>query len=81
MLLQRDNVSPDEPDESGQTPLSWAARYGREGVVKMLLRRDDVNPDKPDSQGRVPLWFASENGHVGVVALLQCRTSATCHTT
>ena len=33
----------------GQTPLSWAAEYGHEGVVKILLEREDVNPDLADT--------------------------------
>jgi len=56
MLLKRDDVNPDKPDNCGRTPLSlaatplsFAARDGHEKVVKMLLERDDPSPDKPDS--------------------------------
>jgi len=59
----------------GITPLSWAARNGHEGVVKILLGRDDVNPDKPDINGRTPLWLAAWNGHEGVVKILLGRDS------
>ena len=70
MLLGRDDVDPDDPDECGQTPLWWAAYYGYEGIVKILLKRGDVTPDKPDSQGRTPPQCTAENGHAGVMALL-----------
>ena len=38
-------VNPDSACSYGQTPLSWAAANGHEGIVKLLLRRKDVNPD------------------------------------
>ena len=69
ILLERDGVNPDKPDEEGQTPLGCAASNGHEGVVKLLLGRDDVNPDRPDKHGRTPLWWATKNGHTGTIAL------------
>ena len=47
-LLRRDDVNPDKPDSSGQTPLLCAAENGHEEVVRMLLGRGDVNPDGED---------------------------------
>ena len=72
MLLERENVNPDQADTKyGQTPLSWAAEGGHEGVVKMLLEREDVNPDQPDTYyGQTPLSWAAANGHEGVVKML-----------
>jgi len=63
--LERKDVVPDRPDTKyGQTPLSWAAERGHEGIVKMLLERKDVNPDHPDTRyGRTPLSLAAKNGH------------------
>ena len=49
ILLGREEVNPDEPDNYGQTPLSYAALLGREAVVKILLGRGETNPDKPDN--------------------------------
>ena len=41
-------------ENSGQTPLSWAALNlwsAVENVMKPLLGREDVNPDMPDNCG------------------------------
>ena len=37
MLLGREEVDPDVPDNDGQTPLSFAAEYGSKGVLQILL--------------------------------------------
>ena len=64
-------VNPDRPSKSGQTPLSWAAGNGHEGIVKLLLGQKDVNPGAPDTKyGRTPLSWAAGNGHEGIVKLL-----------
>jgi len=50
MLLEREDVNPDQPDTLyAQAPLSRAAQTGYEGAVKMLLERKDVNSDQPDT--------------------------------
>ena len=48
----------------GRTPLSWAARRGHEGVVKMLLEQADTFYD------RTPLSWAAGEGHEGVIKML-----------
>ena len=69
-LLER-GVDPDSEDIDGRTPLSWAAEYGYEEVVKLLLAKDDVDLDsRNDRFGRTPLSWAAENGHKEVVELL-----------
>jgi len=55
MLLGRDDVNPDSPNDDGETPLWWAAKNGHEEVVKMLLGRDDVDPNKQNTNLRTPL--------------------------
>ena len=70
LLLEREDVSPDRPENCGRTPLSLAATSGNEGVVKLLLERENVSPDRPANSGRTPLFFAAGNGHEGVVKLL-----------
>ena len=68
--LGRKYVNPDRQDDDGRAPLSWAARNGHGGVVKLLLGRKDVRPDKPDNYGKTPLSWAARNGRDGVVKLL-----------
>ena len=70
ILLAREEVNPDKPDEWDRTPLSSAAANGHVGVVKILLEREVVDPDKPDNLGETPLSDAAQNGHEGVVKIL-----------
>jgi len=51
ILLEREEVSPDKPDNSGETALSFAAGEGHEGVVRILWEREKVNPDKQNNFG------------------------------
>jgi len=78
MLLKRKDVNPDQPDTKyGRTPLSWAAKNGHEGTVKMLLERKDVNPDRTDTEyGRTPLTWATLRGRYGIVRMLLERKNA-----
>jgi len=69
-LSGRKYVNPDKPDDCGRTPLSWAAKNGRDRAVKLLLEREGVSPDRPDNYGQTPLSCAAYNGHDGVVKLL-----------
>jgi len=51
MLLERGGVNPATADAYGQTPLSCAARFGHEEIVRMLLGRNGVNPGTADTFG------------------------------
>jgi len=70
MLLERDGVDPDKPDNDGKTPLTCSAWNGHVDVVKILLERDDIHPDKPAPTGGTPLSYAALKGHVGVARML-----------
>ena len=63
LLLGREDINPDMPSSSDQTPLLWAVQQGHEGVVKLLLGRKDVSPDYAEIYyGRTPLrWGARRN--------------------
>ena len=63
LLLSRDDVNPNQPDNSGGTPLLDASYNGHDGMVRLLLARDDIDPDEPDYHGETPLLRASCNGH------------------
>jgi ankyrin repeat protein len=60
----------DVPNNTYRTPLSWAAEYGHESVVKLLLETGKVDVDSKDNYGQTPLSWAAENGHESVVKLL-----------
>jgi len=69
-LSMMDGVDINGIDETGATPLLWAARSGHEAVVSLLLRLKDIDSNKPDCNFRTPLSCAAENGHEAVVKLL-----------
>jgi len=69
-LIIMDGVDINGVDETGATPLSWAARSGSESAVKFLLGLEDVDPDDPDNYGQTPISWAAKNGHEAVVKLL-----------
>ena len=57
-------------DSAGLTPLMWAARYGREEVVKLLVGHKNTQPDIRDTgSGRTALCWAARSGHEGVVGI------------
>ena len=76
LLLTRDEIDPDKPENRGRTPLWWASLNGYGGVVRLLLARDDVNPDRPENDSITPLRCASRNGHEGVVSSVPNRPGA-----
>ena len=57
-------------DESGRTPLSWAAGHGQEACVWLLVERDGVDIDARDNKGVTPFMYAAKGGQEAVVRLL-----------
>ena len=69
-LLSTKRWDVNEQDSTGRTPLMWAAKYGREEVVRLLLQQKHTQPDMSDTQyGRTALSWAAGGGHEGVVRL------------
>ncbi|OPB37494.1 hypothetical protein A0O28_0044060 [Trichoderma guizhouense] len=56
-------------EESGRTPLSWAAGNGQESTIRLLLKHM-ANIDSQDLFGRTPLSWAAENGQESAIKLL-----------
>lgn len=58
-------------DNSGSTPLHWAAKLGHESVVSLLLRQQSA-PTMLDAnaEGLTPLRLAIRNGHGRIVKML-----------
>ena len=44
ILLEREEVNPEKPDNRGRTPLFFAARYGYNRVVALLQPRKAFTP-------------------------------------
>jgi ankyrin repeat protein len=58
-------------DDKGQTPLQFAAGFGRMGVVRLLLNTGKVDMNSKDQYGVTPLQWASKHGYRDVVELLE----------
>src|SRR5271170_6609740 len=63
----------DSRSENGKSPLSIAAQYGHEAVVKLFLAPDDVDVDSKDSVDQTPLSWAARSGHEAVAKLFLAR--------
>ena len=51
LLLGTGKVDIDSKDNSGRTPLSWAAENGHEAMVQLLLGTGKVDIDSKDNSG------------------------------
>ena len=68
-LLTEGNMSTDDGDRYGQTPLHFAAMFGNLEATKLLLERD-ASLDAVDDFGLTPLLIAYKNKHLNVATLL-----------
>lgn len=71
----------DHKDGYGRTPLSYAARNGRESVVRILLGQEGVEANCEDVEERTPLSYASSSGHVDVAKMLMERNDVSINST
>lgn len=65
----KQNVSIDEQDPSGRTPLMLASFNGHEKVVRYLLD-NEADPNAIDNEGRTPLIFAASGSFPETVEIL-----------
>ncbi len=63
-------VAVDGVDESGETALVRASRYGRADVVRVLVVEGGADVNKAGMEGKTPLIWACRNGEVDVVQVL-----------
>jgi len=69
-LVEIDSHYINGKDSLGYTPLTWAARNGHGGVVRVLLGRGGASPDMTDDRCRTPLSYAAQYGHEDVAKIL-----------
>jgi len=81
MLLEREDINPNlENTGSGQTPISYAANNGHEGIVRMLLERNDICTDIRDKENQTPLSLALSQGHYQVARMISERADTESNT-
>ncbi len=72
------NAKVESADDSGQTPLFYAAKGNSdEGPVRLLLSWG-ADMVKKDGKDQTPLFYARENGNEAVVKLLESHAAAAC---
>ncbi|KAF5581270.1 ankyrin repeat domain-containing protein [Fusarium pseudocircinatum] len=60
----------DDADHWGSTPLSFAARFGRVGIIRVLIDTGAVAVESSDIFGRTAKFWATSRGHDTVARLL-----------
>jgi ankyrin repeat protein len=70
VLLMIGGAKVDAKDDTGRTPLHWAALGGRPEVVTLLLH-DGAEVDAKDKDGWTPLHWATAAGNAEVMAVLK----------
>ena len=64
------DVASDIRDESGKSPIYFAAENGDSAMLQLLLEETRIDPGKADKSGKYPLLKAAENGHDNAVTVL-----------
>ncbi|GLI79175.1 hypothetical protein PoHVEF18_007503 [Penicillium ochrochloron] len=70
MILNSEGVDPNMEDSSYRTPLSVAAEFGQENILRILLETPGVELNSSDRLGSTALHHAAEKGHIGLVEKL-----------
>jgi len=69
-LITKMNVDPNSLNPRRRTPLSIAASYGHENVVRTLLGYSEVDVTVRDVTGATALTWAAARGHLTILELL-----------
>jgi len=73
MLLDRGARLDLRDDLLKSTPLGWACRWGRQGLVELLIARG-APVDEPGSEPwATPLAWATKMGHASIAGLMRIR--------
>ena len=69
LLLDR-GANPEIRGVTGRTPLSWAASFRSEDIMRILLKTGRVDPDTRDNNGRTPLSWATKFGTQDIMRII-----------
>ena len=67
VLLKGNGIDLNPRDESGDTPLGWAAYHGDLETVKLVAEQDDIDVNAGDT---TPLYWAAKENHLEIVKVL-----------
>ena len=57
LLLEREDIDVNLPNDNQETPLYWSASNLCPGILDLLLEKDGINPNPRKSNGETPLAF------------------------
>jgi len=63
VLVDRDKVNPNTPNQHCATAHMIAAQKGHEGLVQRLLEQLNVNPAPVDKDGQTPVFGGAKEGY------------------
>ena len=67
-LLGPLTANPNDPNNSGTTPIYHAAFFGHTKIVQILSKLTD-NPNAPSNSGWTPIHWVAAHGHTEIVKI------------
>ena len=71
MVHGKSQSNPNAPDNTGWTPIHYAALKGHLEIIIILMTSADANPNAQDIWGKTPTDLARQNGHSKIVEELK----------
>jgi ankyrin repeat protein/uncharacterized protein YaiI (UPF0178 family) len=68
-LLIQKGAAVDAANRDNETPLHFAAKYGKKSLVGVLIEHN-ATLNAPNIDNKTPMWLAAKNGHEETVELL-----------